>query len=450
MARRGGLICRFVPAAAFVAALLFGLVPQPAGAINIVIDYRYDTNNFFTSNQPAKDALQAAADRYSRIITSTLAAVTLTDDDVDPRVGFTHPATGVLHRLSPAAGAATDDVKTVLGGPTASEYRAWSLAADQWILYAGGRNMSAPGIAGQWDVGNFDNVYDTSDSVVNRNFRAEGGATHLPVWGGSIAFDIMGTNWHFNHTTAVPNGVSAVDFYSVALHEIGHALGLNTAWQEWTSRLIGAQYSGEAVAVYNADNGAAAASLSIENASPTAFNPHWVDNLYGSFIFENESPNLIDTVGAQTLQHLLMDRTLTFGRRFELTNVDVAALRDVGWDTVPQVQLGDFNGDRAVNAADYVLLNKGLANGTYAAWRANFGESLGPSIAAEASNVPEPPALAMLVVAHVAILAASRKRKTLTSVHIPSTDGASPVIRNFNVFAAGGTALMKKPATASQ
>jgi hypothetical protein len=79
--------------------------------------------------------------------------------------------------------------------------------------------------------------------------------------------------------------------------------------------------------------------------------------------------------------------------RFELTDVDVAALRNIGWSTIsPQVS-GDINGDGFYNARDYVAWRK--ANGSlaqYNAWRASFGSPGGAGAGAGqfGASIPEP------------------------------------------------------------
>lgn len=397
-----------------LAAHLAAFFQPPARAIEVVVDYRYDTNKFFTNNEAARNALQAAADRYGRVITSELSAVNLpTESAFDPRIGFTHPGSGNSYRISTAASSTTDSVITAFNQPAADEYRPITIAANQWILYAGGRDMAAQAAGGQLGVVNFPGVFSASDSVVNRTFRSTTASTaNLPVWGGSIAFDSNGTNWHFDHATPVPNG--AVDFYSFALHEIGHALGLNRSFLEWTSHITPGttKYRGQAVDAYNGDNDPDVDALNIESAA-LPFNPHWDEGAYDSYIFSNAGPNYVDTVGSGALQDLLMEVFLSLGRRFELTNVDVAALRDVGWSTVEQLnpQPGDFNGNGVVEAGDYVLIGKGLATGTYATWRANFGESLPPtSPAGESSQLPEPSTLATFMVC--GIITFVRRRRT--------------------------------------
>jgi hypothetical protein len=364
---------------------------ERAIAITITVDYRYDTNNFFNTQQK-KDALQAAANRYSALITETLSAATLANNSLDPRIGFNHPGTGASFQVSPATSTANDAV-IAAGGPAANEYRGpWSIAANEWILYAGGRALGTSGVGGTGTGTNITTVFDDGNSHLNRGFRASGSVNNLPVWGGAITFDNDGsTVWHFGLNTPAPDGSS--DFYSTALHEIGHALGLSTSWLDWTSRSSGGQFSGPAtVAAYNADNGTSLSTL----AEVSSSNHHWQDGTYDSFVFRNANPSTVGTVPVGVKQDLLMEPIANYTatvKRFELTHVDVGALVDLGWSVVPEIENlpGDFNGNGAVNAADYVVWRKGFGT-TYTMadfnqWRANFGETLGSGTS---SAVPEP------------------------------------------------------------
>src|SRR3954451_22628251 len=340
--------------------VLFGLilhavcVPRQALAIHIVVDYRYDSNNFFNTQQK-RDALEAAATRYSDIITTSLSAATLADNSTDPRIGFTHPGTGASFQVSSAVSQATD---ALAGSGVANEYRGpWSIAANQWILYAGGSPISTAGVGGTGTGLNFTTVFTDGSSHLNRGFRATGSSSNLPLWGGAITFDNDGsTIWHYDLNT--PASGSELDLYSIALHEIGHALGLSSSWLEWTSHSSGGQFSGaNAVAAYNADNGASLSSL----AEVSASNHHWQDNTYDSFIFPAGNPNYIGTAGPSVRQDLLMEpvaNQTAIVRRFELTNVDVAALRDVGWSVIAPTAPGDINGDGFFDARDYVAWRK--------------------------------------------------------------------------------------------
>jgi hypothetical protein len=79
--------------------------------------------------------------RLSAVLDETLLPVTEVDDSKDRRFIFIHPGKGTYHTVSAAASVSTDILVTIPGVSTADEYRnGFSVAADTWILYAGGPN----------------------------------------------------------------------------------------------------------------------------------------------------------------------------------------------------------------------------------------------------------------------------------------------------------------------
>ncbi len=315
-------------------------LPICASGITIQVDYRYDSNGFFdASGNPrgadgaakARAAIAAAAARWSAIIDQSLLKVETTDDELDVRIGFTHPGTGNYHEVSSAASNDTDAL-VAAGVRIAEEYRdGMHIPKDVWVLYVGARPLNARGVGGTGSGTNFTQVFDNVESHLNRGLNS--GQESLPTWGGYVSFDNDGsTMWHFNHLTALDDA-SATDLYSLALHEIGHALGLNAVSAEWSRHLMDNSFAGNfAVQAYNALHGTSIESLRLDPSGDL----HWEKGTYQSPIFHEEMANYIGTGGRYAFQELLMDPNPPVGKRFEATVVDVAALRDVGWSVIPE------------------------------------------------------------------------------------------------------------------
>ncbi|MEM7682230.1 MAG: dockerin type I domain-containing protein [Planctomycetota bacterium] len=342
----------------FVGTFVCAAAPS-ASAIDIVVDYTYDTNNFFDT-QDKRDAMQAVADRFSRVITSPLAAVgpagTATGTSPGWRIGLTHPGTGGSLQISTAASFGSDPIA---GAGAATAYGFAGLNADEWTLFAGGRALSSAGIGGTGTGTNFTTTFDDIQGPMHRGFddnTPSDSVSDLPRWGGGISFD-TGRTWHFDLDTPAPIG--ELDFYSIALHEVGHALGLGSGWNQWASNGAETLYSGQnAIDVWNDQVSGAVTTLDLEGGDP-----HWEDGRYTSPIFAPGEPNLVGTVGTApgVWQDLLMEPIANFTgtlRRFELTNMDVAALEDVGWAVLAaSVALdGDANGDGSVDLLDFDVL----------------------------------------------------------------------------------------------
>src|SRR5688572_2191057 len=313
------------------AGIVFGCaLAQGAWAkLTLEIDYSLDTNGFFLpaaqnpfgfDGDAAKAQLQRAANLFADRFVDDLGAIT-------PRIGMfgipytwepqvRHPATGSDHVLGNIA-----------------------VPANVIKVYAGGRILSGTtlgvGGPGGYGASGLDEWFDEIDG------RGQAGAlgvapTDFSPWGGSITFDTVGTNWHFGATTT---GIGLKsDFYSVAVHELAHLLGVGTAGS-WDVLSAGGTFLGP--------NSVLANGTPVPLAGDLA---HWASST-GS------------TVGVGgPAQETAMDPSITQGTRKRFTVLDWAGMDDLGWDLAGP---GDANADRAVNFNDLVALaqNYGDASG---------------------------------------------------------------------------------------
>lgn len=392
------------------AALLSAIAP--AEAITISIDYSYDSSNFFGSGNPqgaaagdgARDALEAAAGFLSTILDDTFSPIQTPPDYFSSVFnGHVHWGWSLTFR-NPSTSTPTD---VTLFDET--------FAADEYRIYAGARNLTG-GVIGAASPGV---DLPTADIIVNEFTASEvaelteihnefvsavqmrGEPSGFARWGGQVAFDNVGTNWNYDYGNPPVGGTS--DFYSVALHELVHALGFGEFFvppsiSVWES-LINASnefLGSSAVAEYGGN-----VPLYTDDLA------HWEEDT-DSHVF-----------GGAASQETLMDPNLTVGMRKLLTDLDAAALTDIGWTVVEPPGLdGDYNQNGVIDAADYAVWRDnvggsipndhtpGLVNDAdYAYWRAHFGDTLGSgSLGGGApgggsATVPEPATSTLLLLA---------------------------------------------------
>ena len=390
--------------------LALAVLVAPAAAVTVNIDYTYDSNNFFGAGNPqgatagmqAKAALESAAGFFSNILNDTLSSIQTPPTFVGQfgqwswkwTMDFNHPATGDLIGIT---------------NPT--------VPADQYIIYAGARSLagSTVGIGGPggsgWSstpTGGFTAeegpVVEAIDLAFINAVETRGETSGFANWGGVITFDRDGsTTWHYNHTTQ-PSG-NVTDFFSVAIHELGHSLGFGTS-SEFQSLISGSNFIG------------ANAESRYGGPVPLSGNGHWAFGT-SSVVY-----------GTATAQETAMDPDLLNGTRKRFTELDAAALKDIGWEVIPLPGLpGDYNGNGTVDAADYVLWRNtlgqnvaagsgadGSGNGTignedYTYWRTRFGNvaGSGASVNGFAAQVPEPTSGLLAVLVCSASLVARRR-----------------------------------------
>lgn len=261
---------------------------------DIQFDYTYDTSGFF-SDQSRRDVLETAADLLESRITDDLNAITPGGVDTWTAV-FNSPATGSSVSISNL-----------------------TVPADTVIIYVGARNLGgALGIGGPAGF----NSFASPDFNENLATRGEPGVdaggttdTDFAPWGGTLAID-SGVNWNFS---LAPPSPGQNDFLSVAVHEIAHILGFGTSDSFSNNRNSSNQFIGsQTTSVFG---------------GPI---PLHTDQIH----FASGTTGTLP--GTVTTQEASLDPQITTGTRKLLTDLDWAALDDIGWDLTPPPAAADY------------------------------------------------------------------------------------------------------------
>lgn len=284
-------------------------------AVEVSIDYTYDTTNFFGAGNPdgaaagsqARLALESAADYFSTTLDDSFSSIeipapfssSLFDGIVTWQwtLNFKDPATGVSRTL-------VDQ----------------TIPADEYRIYAGARDLSSPtlgvggpggsGVSSGGNGGSFtlDEINQinqiTTDFVDAVELRGQ--TSGFARWGGSITFDTVGTTWHYDHNSLPSFGQN--DFFSIALHELGHSVGLGVS-DEWNALVSGTQFNGS---TSMAEFGGSVPLDCNGNCG------HWAQG----------TNSFVDGLA----QEVAMAPSILNGTRKIFTDLDIAGLDDIGWD----------------------------------------------------------------------------------------------------------------------
>ena len=277
--------------------LLFGLIllasGQSANAITINLDYSLDTSNFFADSS-RRSLVEAAASYFETRLTDDFDAITSSSGNSLTAIFFNPSGSGYSNIYN------------------------FSVAADTITVYVGAQSFAGNVLAkGSFGLSSARGSADFLDSVYH---RGESGsmygqdATEFNPWGGSISFNSDFSDWYVDDDPSSNESFSGIDLFSVALHELGHVLGLGTA-DSWDNLI---NNSGE----FTGRNAVTAFSGDIPLTSDGV---HWASG----------TKSFVDGV----IQEAAMDPEISHGIRKLFTDLDLAALDDIGWDIASPVPL---------------------------------------------------------------------------------------------------------------
>lgn len=251
------------------------LEPRQLLTVTIQFDYSRDANNFF--DDPARQQILELA---AQTIGSRL-------DDHLEAIAPSGSNTWTLSVTNPS-GASSFSLTDV------------TIPEDTVIVFVGARVMSSLGIGGP-------GAFSASGSSAWLDLvssRGQSGALEDPgsdfgPWGGSITFD-LDANWYFG-TSEAGLGSGQQDFLSVAMHELGHLFGIGTA-DSWSRFVSDGDFVGPNAVAEHGGN------------VPLSGSSHFHEGL------EDDD------------QEVAMDPSLLAGTRKLFTELDFAALADIGWE----------------------------------------------------------------------------------------------------------------------
>lgn len=205
-------------------------------SLNIKLDYRFDLNGFF-DNPDARSSLEKAAETWENLIQEDLPAI---PEGIE--FGVLNPSNG--ERTPVNLSDSIDDLlifvgaeATPFGGnPSLPHSRICSCRFCCPPPTKAKKSASPP--SAEIEISPLAQATFTGTNIDGTIFQNRINGSNFTPWAGSISFNDSPTfsdgstaEWFFDTTPeteeSIPN--NAVDFFSTALHEIGHVLGIGTA-----------------------------------------------------------------------------------------------------------------------------------------------------------------------------------------------------------------------------
>lgn len=325
---------------------------SPSFGLNIVLDYSNDVanGNFFGLRPVAKAAVDAAAADLSALLSPTnLSAISpsgspnvnlitgtngSTTVSADWDLFYNNPSTNASTGISSpniaanaftvyigmmglggslgqasAADASLSLSASGFGSQLAGALGALQTASNSYMGRGGGPSIGT--LSGSLTLGSNTAGYSLSYGPMIGSLSLSNDTDNNGVTDSLSALDAF---WHYNHSTAVTAG--KFDLYTVALHEMQHALGIGAS-NNWTNLSSGTTWLGPHAAALNGGSGAGLLD---------ADGQHLALGLMSTNIYTGLS------------QKVAMDSSQFSGSRYQLTQMDVAFLKDIGYQvaTVPE------------------------------------------------------------------------------------------------------------------
>lgn len=193
------------------------------GSLHIEFDYRYDTANFFSAaHSDRRLTLERAAELFESRILDDFAAINPAGGDTWT-LSFPHPSTGEMVFL-----------KDLI------------LPKSTIRIFVGARDLPGNVIG----YSEFNYSWSAVTTGFFNMFLARTSTTNFDSLGGSISFDTATPFYFDDDPSTLEPFVGQNDFYSLAVHEIGHLLGISASVTAFQAATRNGEFTGTAASAF--------------------------------------------------------------------------------------------------------------------------------------------------------------------------------------------------------